>query len=78
MRPSPDKDWEPMFRGSPSNYNDEFNRIMKELQTREIRPEDYELLLSLETRQNIISLPKFLAMAFERGHPPTAEYEAIQ
>lgn len=77
MRPSPDKDWEPMFRGSPSQYNDEFQNVMRELQNREIRPEDYDLLLNLETRQNIISLPKFLALAFERGNPPTAQYEAI-
>lgn len=71
MRPSPDKDWEPAFRGTPASYNEDYNKLMRELQTREIRPEDYELLLSLETRSNIISLPKFIALAFEKAFPAT-------
>jgi len=47
---------------------------MEELQTRELTPEDYDLLLSLEQKQNLISLPKFLAMAFEKAYPPPPAY----
>jgi hypothetical protein len=51
MRAAPEKDWEPAFRGNDAAlYNEEYQKIMRELQTREIRPEDYELLLSLESR----------------------------
>ncbi len=39
---------------------------MRELQTREIQPEDYELLLSLENRGNTVPLPKFLACSYEK------------
>lgn len=28
MRASPDKDFEPAFRGSPSAYNEEYTRIL--------------------------------------------------
>ncbi len=66
MRPQPDKDWEPFFRDNPANYNEEYQRIMRELQTREIRPEDYDLLLQLESSQNAVPLPKFLALAYEK------------
>lgn len=45
---------------------------MEELQTRELTPNDYELLLSLEEKQATISMPKFLAMAYEKAHPPPA------
>ena len=34
---------------------------MAELQNRELGPEDYDLLLSLENKQSMISLPRFLA-----------------
>ena len=47
---------------------------MEELQTRELTPDDYDLLLSLEQKQSMISLPKFLAMAFEKAFPPPAAY----
>ena len=47
---------------------------MEELQTRELTPDDYELLLSLEQKQSCISLPKFLALAFEKAHPPPEAY----
>jgi cytidine deaminase len=43
---------------------------MRELQTREIRPEDYELLLSLESASAGVALPKYLAVSFERMLPP--------
>ena len=69
MRPSPEKEWEPAFRGNATQYSDEYQRVMRELQGREIQPEDYELLLSLETRANIVSLPKFLALAYEKANP---------
>jgi hypothetical protein len=32
------------------------------------------MLLSLEQKQNLISLPKFLAMAFEKAYPPPPAY----
>ena len=47
---------------------------MAELQTRELGPEDYDLLLSLENRQNIISLERYLAMSFEKAFPPPQSY----
>ena len=47
---------------------------MEELQTRELTPNDYDLLLSLEQKQNCISLPKFLAMAYEKTYKPPAAY----
>ena len=47
---------------------------MEELQTRELTPNDYELLLSLEEKQSHISLPKFLAMAFEKAFPPSQAF----
>jgi len=31
MRPTPDKDWEPAFRGNASSYNEEYVRLMTEL-----------------------------------------------
>jgi hypothetical protein len=69
MRPSPDKDWEPAIRGNASAYNDEYTRLMRELQGREIRPEDYEMLLALEQAGNKVPLPKFLVQAFEKSTP---------
>jgi hypothetical protein len=39
---------------------------MRELQTREISPEDYDLLLQLESQQHVVPLPKFLALALEK------------
>lgn len=47
---------------------------MEELQTRELGPQDYDLLLSLENKQSIISLPRFLALGFEKAFPPPQEY----
>ena len=47
---------------------------MAELQTRELGPEDYDLLLSLENKQSIISLPRFLAGAFDKANPPPQSY----
>jgi hypothetical protein len=70
-RPSPDRDWEPAFRDNPAKQSEDYKRIMEELQTRELTPNDYELLLSLEEKQAHISLEKFLAMAFEKSFPPT-------
>lgn len=71
MRQAPDKDWEPAHRGNnASHYNEEYQRIMRELQSREIRPEDYELLLSLESASTAVALPKYLAVSFERMLPP--------
>ncbi len=66
MRPAPDKDWEPYLRDNANQYNDEYQRIMQELQTREIQPEDYDLLLQLESRSNVVPLPKFLAVSYEK------------
>lgn len=74
MRPSPDKDWEPGFRGSHANYNEEHIKLMQELQTREIQPEDYDALLTLETRSNVISLAKFLALGYEKANPLPQSY----
>ena len=48
LRPSPDKDWEPVFRTSPLEMDEEYVRIMRELQSREITPDDYERLLALD------------------------------
>ena len=67
MRPSPDKEWEPAFRSSPAAYNEDYVKLTEELKTREIRAEDYQRFLSIETRANIITLPKFIALAYEKG-----------
>ncbi|CDW88804.1 e3 ubiquitin-protein ligase zswim2-like [Stylonychia lemnae] len=74
IRPSPDKDWEPAFRGNASSYNEEYVRLMTELQSREIRPEDYEMLLQLEQSSNKVPLPKYLVSVFDKANPPTEEY----
>lgn len=52
-RPQPDRDWEPAFRNqNPAAYNDEYKKVMEQLQNsdRELGPEDYDLLLSLENK----------------------------
>lgn len=70
MRAAPDKEWEAALRGNnASHYNDDYQRIMRELQTREIRPEDYELLLSLEQRGNTVPIAKFMAVSYEKMLP---------
>ena len=53
---------------------------MRELQTREIQPEDYDLLLSLENRSNTVPLPKFLGVAFEKiaNQEKGPRYQALQ
>ena len=48
LKAAPDKDWEPAYRGKASTYNEEYVRLMTELQSREIRPEDYDMLLAME------------------------------
>ena len=74
-RQAPDRDWEPAFRNNnAAQYNEEYRRIMQELETRELGPEDYDLLLSLENKQNIISLPRFLAMGFEKAFETPQSY----
>ena len=50
---------------------------MEELQTRELGPEDYDLLLSLEQKQKNISLPRFLAMGFDKVFKPPQSYYDI-
>ncbi len=50
---------------------------MRELQDREIGPEDYDLLLQLESKSNGMTMPKFLAIAYQKslgapqGMPPS-------
>ena len=52
---------------------------MEELQTRELGPHDYDLLLSLENKESIISLPRFLALSFEKTfEPPSLYFDAPQ
>ncbi|TNV83538.1 hypothetical protein FGO68_gene6905 [Halteria grandinella] len=82
MRPAPEKEWEPAYRPgqNPNQFNDEYQRVMRELQTREIQPEDYELLLSLEQRGGGVSLYKFLAVSYDKMLPPEkkAEIESLR
>jgi hypothetical protein len=47
---------------------------MEELQTRELGPEDYDLLLNLEQKQSMISLHRFLSMGFEKVYKPPDAY----
>lgn len=71
MRPGPDKDWEPAYRGGNAQaYNEDYARLMSELQTRDIMPEDYDMLLQLEQAGNKVPLPKFLALAYDKATPP--------
>ena len=58
----------------PYQEEDQYKKLMAELQTRELGPQDYERLLSLENKQSIISLPRFLAMSFEKANPPPQSY----
>ena len=46
-RPQPDRDWEPAHRTNPNQDNEEYKKLMEELQTRELGPEDYDMLLQL-------------------------------
>ena len=64
MRPAPDRDWEPAFRDGAVKDNSEYKRIMEELQTRELGPEDYDVLLTLEQKQSMTSINRFLALGF--------------
>ncbi len=45
MRSAPDRDWEPATREDAQKQNPDYQRIMTELQERELGPEDYDLLL---------------------------------
>ena len=74
VRPSPDRDWDTAFRENPVKKTDDYKKLMEELQDRELTPEDYDILLSLEQKQSCISLEKFLAIAFEKAYPPPAAY----
>ena len=47
MRPQPDRDWEPAHRTNQNQDNEEYKKLMEELQTRELGPEDYDMLLQL-------------------------------
>jgi len=47
---------------------------MEELQTRELGPEDYDLLLSLEQKQSMITLHRWLFMGFEKAFKPPDAY----
>ncbi|CDW88025.1 UNKNOWN [Stylonychia lemnae] len=77
LRPSADKEWEPAFRQTQELTLEERSKITNDMKTRDIKPEDYLKLLSAETRANIISLPKYLALAFEKNYPATQEYMRI-
>ena len=48
MRTAPDREWEPAIRDDASKQNSEYQRLMLELQERELGPEDYDILLKLE------------------------------
>ena len=56
MRPQPDRDWEPAHRTNPNQDNEEYKKLMEELQTRELGPEDYDMLLQLGQNQSMMSL----------------------
>ena len=70
--PGEDSFWEPAPRGQDQSKSqqadEEYQRIMREIQDREITPDDYDLLLNLEqkgTKESDVSLGHFLAMAFK-------------
>ncbi len=78
LRPQPDREWEPAFRKNEVlQQNEQYKKLMEELQTRELGPDDYDMLLSLESKQSTISLPRFLAMGFEKAHKPPQSYYDI-
>ena len=51
---------------------------MEDLQTRELGPEDYDLLLQLGQNQTMMSLQRFLATSFEKTFKPPQSYFDIQ
>ena len=55
---------------NPAKQEEEYKRIMAELQERELGPDDYDLLLSLEQKQTQMPLNKFLANTFEKVFKP--------
>ena len=70
QRNAPDREWEPAVRDGAHQNNEEYRRIMEELQSRELGPEDYELLLQLERTSLTIPSQKFLAKAFIDNYKP--------
>ena len=73
-RKAPDRDWEPAVRDDASKQSSDYQRIMEELQSRELGPDDYEILLQLEQKESNISQHRFLAQAFEKAFKAPAEY----
>jgi len=49
LRPAPNKDWEPVFRNGKKKTDEEYRKIMEELEAKdELTPDDYDLMLELE------------------------------
>ena len=74
MRSAPDRDWEPAVRDDAVKQTSDYQRIMTELQDRELSPEDYDLLLQLEQKQSTQSMHQFLAQQFEKVFKPPESY----
>eukprot|EP00347_Sterkiella_histriomuscorum_P003657 403363451 len=73
MRPQPDKEWEPAFRIQITSNQNQQN--LEQLKARgDLKLEDFQKLLSVETSQKIISLPKYLSLVFEKYYPSSQEY----
>ena len=73
MRTGPDKDWEPAYHEgiqAPSLDEEEskkmYDEVIKKLEEKDISTDDYKLLLSLENKQNKLSLPEFCALAVQK------------
>lgn len=60
LRSAPDRDWEPAVRDDASKQSQDYQRIMEELQNRELGPDDYEILLQLEQKQSTVPVHRFL------------------
>ena len=74
MRTAPDREWEPAIRDDASKQNSEYQRLMLELQERELGPEDYDILLKLEQASTCVPQHRFLAQSFIDAFKPPAEY----
>ena len=55
-------------------YDEEYQKIIEELQTRELGPQDYDILMSLQDKTNEISLNRWLTIGYEKAFPPPDSY----
>lgn len=73
VRPSPDKEWEPAFRQPIQQSSEDYMKLAEDLKTRDLRADDYQKLLTSEARSALLTLPKYLALVFDKTYPSTSK-----